>query len=518
MLFSGFNERATNLVLEEIVRSTSEWDFKVKLLKRIRKIEFNSEKINEFQSLIRKLNSAESIGKTLKNVGYAFLFPFDYTHIKKDILPRIGNFIPALISPLPDTEVYKSVLLDDKYKAVQGFVNILEVYIDYDPKNKSIVYVKEIEKVDDIKFFKDFDKNLSNEYVNTLKDVMNENVQIASEMASASLSSNLGLSYSISSKFMHSMNSDFRSIYEGIQKSLPPIFGKQPFYRSFDPDSGIFMKNKMIKILYVPRPMYEFDSNLVVQPYKRAYPNQTLASTSGHFTNMSKILGIFEKANAVTDLDKFTDNSVQEFNTSLLPFLDEEVALWLIQRRNIFYPIETQSNFVEKMSNILKEHFYITLPDKCIDFAVSNSPIKDGYERSFQGFYRLGTLSPTTEDSSKFARNYSEGIEGFINKSYCDNSTITKYLERMKSDLPKLEGENYEVKKASNALRSILMIATSVDYDETEKILQDNLNVSKDITEKAISDLIKIHYITLINFGSKKIIKRLFSIENLEAS
>lgn len=467
-----------DIYLQEVARSAEREGFKARILGQ-RKIEFKSKKIKDFEFLLNKLKTAVNIGKTLKDVGYAYLFPFNQASVESKILAQqASNYIPSIISPLPMSNVYQEVFVKKGLENRYGYVRIAESKTEYyHVLNESVIFIEDIEKVDEIKSYEHFSKNMSNEYQKIFNELFYQDKSLSADVACSSLSADAGLSYSLASNFKDLLKPNIHDAYLSIQKLLPIHFRKEPFYLQLNPNHNILIKGKKLKACFYPQNVYNFNNDLTIQSYHIAKTNQTLAGLTSQQTTMNKLLDVFSKANLITDLDKSVDNERDSIFNNSIPIIDEELSIWLIHRRN-FSLLTNSDSFIDKFSNFLKRD-YTELPDELIRFSVSHSPLKDGFERSFQGFHRLGVLKNTEE----YSKDYRIRFEGFMEKAR--DSNFMKYIEKM------TKNKSGDESKIENAIKSILLISPRLPYRETVQTLENSLSVNKEKIDKVIKGLDK---------------------------
>ncbi len=468
-----------DIYLQEVARSAEREGFKARVLGQ-RKIEFKSKKIEEFELLLNKLKTANNIGKTLKDVGYAYLFPFNQASIESKFLAQqTSNYIPSIISPLPMSNVYQEVFVKKGLENRYGYVRIAESKTEYYQfLNELVIFIEDIEKVDEIKSYEHFSKSMGNEYQKIFNELFYQDKPLSADVACSSLSADAGLSYSLASNFKNLLKPNILDAYLSIQKLLPVQFRKEPFYLQLNPNHNIFIKGKKLKACFYPQNIYNFDNELTIQSYHTAKANQTLAGLTSQQTTMNKVLDVFSKANLITDLDKSVDNERDNIFNNSIPIIDEELSIWLIHRRN-FSLLTNSDFFIDKFSNFLKG--YVELPDDLIKFSVSHSPLKDGFERSFQGFHRLGILKNTKD----YSRDYQIRFEDFISKTRANKSIFMKYIEEM------TKNKSGDESKIENAIKTILFISPRIPYMETIQTLENNLSVKKENIDKVIKGLDK---------------------------
>ena len=412
-------------IIEEIANLNAGEDIKVKI-KKIREInpvlEFESKKFPEFRKILKKFKS--NINRELKNAGEVWLFVHETSPVKNESL--VSEYLPATISPLPsDQFIYQSVFINKKIVSKLrdhcNYVELKSVRITAYSPDEFLIYVDEIEKkdiFDVLKFYKNFGDDRSREYRNIVSELSGEK-DIAYDLGASTLSAYNGLSYSISTEYKQSIEQNIKNIYSGLQILLPPLFRKDEFSLNFTPNSSIFYRNKRLKIICKPIPVYDFDQNhLYVKSYEKTCPNQTWAAlVNATFNRGLYSLILLQTANYVTNisLKKYPEPfNISELNENSA-ILDEEIWLWLVARRNFHINLSESSikYFNKTLSGTINELFGEILPETCIKTVAEYSPINEGFKRSFETFCRFGNLDNSNEDSAKFSNKYLKNIETF---------------------------------------------------------------------------------------------------------
>ena len=415
-------------IIEGIASLNAGEDAKVKI-KKIRELnpvlEFESSKFPEFRRILKKFKG--NVNSTLKNVGEVWLFVHEVSGYKDGYGSLVGEYVPATISPLPsDQFVYQSVFVNKKIasdlKDYCNYVELKSVRVKAYSPDEFLIYVDEIEKkdiFDVIKFYKNFGDDRSKDYKSIVME-LSDDEKASCDLGASTLSSFNGLSYSIASKHKQSIEPNIRGTYEGLQMLLPPLFKREEFSLNFTPNSNVLPRNKKLKVVCKPIPVYDFDpDHLYLKSYNKTNPNQTWAASintpSGSYS-ITEILNLFQTANYVTTVKEYPepfDLSRLNANSAIL---DEEIWLWLVARRNFHVNLNKNSEayFSRTFSGTISELFGEILPENCIKDAAAHSLVFEGFRRSFEDFCRFGTFENSGEDAKKFGNDYLKNIEGFI--------------------------------------------------------------------------------------------------------
>jgi len=489
-------------------------DVKIRVIEKLKRIEFRDRKISDFQSM--RKNFRKDIGKTLRYAGSVYCATFDQSFIRRRKLPELSHYIPAVISPVPDMAVYESVLIrKNVIDKPLSFIELMEVRLGYDIDiNDMIIFVEDARVLDPVTYFTSSSKK-KNEFLSIIGEVFGgeKESQLSNDVCAGALSSGPGLGYSVSSSRLHRFTQDLFDIYVGLQNSMPPIFRKNPVTFAFDPTSRIFLSGSKLTITYYPIPAIDFDENLALTPFHRARMNQSLFSACHSEVDMARVIEMFQTANLLTNLEHETTVPIESLNSFYLPILDPEISHWLICQRNLYARISSE-DFERRFTNWLLGTFWQeTLSEECIRTAAKYSLVKEGYKRSFEAFYRLGMITENADSVRHFADGYVGRIESFLLES---QSVIPRYLKKMSSDLRKLSGENWEIKLASNATRSMLMIAKAIPMDEMVTAMVRGLEITSELAERAIKKEEMSQRIIIKEVAGQKVVYRLFEILPLQ--